>query len=134
MPHARAQNTTSALHCTPVGEPLLYKILHRIRFEQSARALAWADVDLRDGFVHLSTAAQVRETAALHFAGERDLVLVAVEPARLTANTLRFEPSRNGALFPHVYGDVPRAAIVWSKPLPLGDDGFEFPDVFSESG
>jgi uncharacterized protein (DUF952 family) len=112
-----------------VNAPLLYKILHTARFAESERdqRLAWADVDLRDGFVHLSTAAQVRETARLHFAGQHGLVLVAVDPARLLPGTLRFEASRDGALFPHVYGDVPLAAIAWSAPLPLGEDGFDFP-------
>lgn len=112
-----------------VSDGILFKILHRERFERSEREgrLAWADVDVRDGFVHLSSAAQVRETARLHFAGQDGLVLVAIDASRLAPGSLRWEPSRNGALFPHVYGDVPLAAIAWSAPLPRGEDGLVFP-------
>ena len=85
--------------------------------------------DIRDGFIHFSTAAQVAETADKHFAGQRDLVLVAVAAPAL-GPALRFEPSRGGALFPHLYGDLPLDAVRWVKPLPLGPDGrFVFPDL-----
>jgi len=79
-------------------------------------------VDLADGFIHFSTAAQVAETAARHFAGEHDLLLVAVDTAVLGA-ALRWEPSRGGALFPHLYGSLPMAAVRHVVPLPLGADG-----------
>ena len=71
-------------------------------------------VDLRDGFIHFSTAAQVPETAAKHFAGVAELLLVAIDADTLD---LRWEPSRGGALFPHLYGDLPLTAVSWVKPL-----------------
>lgn len=88
---------------------------------------AGAPVDVADGFVHLSTPAQVRETAARHFAGAGDLVLVLLDAGAL-GPALRWEPSRGGALFPHLYGalrisDVQRAVL-----LPEGAAGHAFPD------
>jgi uncharacterized protein (DUF952 family) len=79
-------------------------------------------VDLEDGFIHFSTAAQSAETAARHFAGEADLLLVAIDADRL-GRDLRHEPSRGGELFPHLYGTLDLAAVLWVKPLPLGPDG-----------
>lgn len=78
--------------------------------------------DVRDGFIHFSTAAQVAETATRHYAGQPSLVLLWVEVAAL-GDALRFEPSRGGALFPHLYGALPVSAVVRSAPLPLGADG-----------
>lgn len=78
--------------------------------------------DLRDGFIHLSTAAQAPGTAARHFAGQADLVLIAVDPA-MVGEALRYEPSRGGELFPHLYGPLPMAAVLRVDPLPLGPDG-----------
>lgn len=77
-------------------------------------------VDVTDGFIHFSTPAQVRETAAKHFAGVAGLVLVAVATDGLE---LRWEPSRGGALFPHLYDELPVSAVRWVQPLPLGADG-----------
>ncbi len=74
-------------------------------------------VDARDGFIHFSTAAQLAETAARHFAGATDLMLVAVDGDCL-GPALRWEPSRGGALFPHLYGALPVAAVRWARPLP----------------
>jgi uncharacterized protein (DUF952 family) len=79
-------------------------------------------VDLRDGYIHFSTAAQVAETAARHFAGQGDLVLVAIDPAALGA-ALKWEPARDGALFPHLYAELPTRAALWVKPLPLDASG-----------
>ena len=110
---------------------LIYKISSRSLWERAQRdgVFAGAPVDLRDGYIHLSTAAQVRETAAKHFRGEADLVLVAVDEEALGRN-LRYEPSRGGALFPHLYGTLPLEAVAWVKPLPLGEDGSHvFPDL-----
>jgi uncharacterized protein (DUF952 family) len=88
-----------------------------------------ASIDLQDGFIHFSTAAQVVETAAKHFAGATDLVLVAVDTQALGA-ALKWEPSRGGALFPHLYGTMPLDAALWVKPLPLGADGRHvFPEL-----
>ena len=78
--------------------------------------------DLRDGFIHLSTAGQVAGTLARHFAGRADLVLVAF-PAEALGPALKFEPSRGGALFPHLYGVLDTSLAVWHEPIGLGPDG-----------
>lgn len=78
--------------------------------------------DERDGFIHFSTAAQAPETAAKFFAGQRDLVVAAID-ARALGAALKWEPSRGGMLFPHLYAPLPMTAVLWVKPLPLGDDG-----------
>lgn len=104
--------------------PTIYKISPRAAWQQaeSAGIFTGAPVDHADGFIHFSTADQARETAAKHFAGAADLVLVAVDAAALGA-ALAWEPSRGGALFPHLYADLPMSAVRWVKPLPLGADG-----------
>src|SRR5215468_9687546 len=81
-----------------------------------------AGIDLNDGFIHLSTAAQARRTAQLYFAGQENLVLVAADGTRL-GNALKYEASRDGDLFPHLYGSLPLTAVLWVRPLPLGADG-----------
>ncbi len=87
-----------------------------------------APIDRQDGFIHFSTGAQVRETAAKHFAGRDGLLLIAVETAAL-GPALRWEPSRGGRLFPHLYGSLPLGAVRWVQPLPLaGDGGHRFPE------
>ena len=78
--------------------------------------------DERDGFIHLSTGAQVAGTAARHFKHKPDLVLVALECAKL-GGELVWEPSRGGALFPHLYAPLPVSAALWCKDMPLGTDG-----------
>jgi len=78
--------------------------------------------DLEDGFIHLSTAGQVRMSAEKHRAGQRDLVLLEVDPRPLEG-TLRWEPSRRGELFPHVYGGLPISSVVTCYPLHLDDEG-----------
>jgi uncharacterized protein (DUF952 family) len=88
----------------------------------------------RDGFIHFSTAAQLAGSAARHRPGARDLVLVAVDAARL-GPALRWEPGRNGALFPHLYGPLPMAAVIETVPLTLGPDGrHRFPPHIAEAG
>jgi len=108
---------------------LIYKILRRAEWDafRAAGQTAGAPVDLADGYIHLSTAEQVTGTAEKHFAGESDLVLVAVEAERLGA-ALKWEPSRGGALFPHLYRDLTAADVVWDKSLPLGATGHIFPE------
>jgi uncharacterized protein (DUF952 family) len=81
-----------------------------------------APIDLADGFIHFSTAGQVAETAAKHFDGMTNLLLIAVDGAQL-GPTLKWEPSRGGALFPHLYGPLDLAAVVSVRPLPLGSAG-----------
>ena len=84
------------------------------RFEGSA-------VDRRDGFIHFSTADQLLETARLHFTGAPDLLCVAVDSQRLGEH-LRWEPSRGGALFPHLYGPLRMADVIGAAPAPLDAD------------
>ena len=110
----------------PMEDGPLYKILGAALWAEAQETMPWAPIDLMDGFVHLSARSQVRETARRHFAGQKDLVLLTVDPARLAPGTLRWEPSRGGALFPHVHGDVPRAAVVAVHPLPEVDGSFAF--------
>jgi uncharacterized protein (DUF952 family) len=101
----------------------IYKICERALWREAELAglFRGAPVDARDGFIHFSTAAQVRETAARHFAGAADLMLIAVEAAAL-GGAVRWEVSRGGDLFPHLYGPLSLAAVLWAKPLPLGSD------------
>lgn len=73
-------------------------------------------LDFRDGFIHLSTAEQVRETARLHFAGQQNLVLIAVSEDSVAAH-LKWEVSRGGKMFPHVYDTLDPAQTLWTKDL-----------------
>jgi len=85
-------------------------------------------IDFADGYIHFSTGTQVKETARLHFAGQDDLVLAAVDTEPL-GEALKYEVSRGGEPFPHLYAPLDLAAVLWVKPLPLGDDGWHvFPD------
>lgn len=104
--------------------PLIYKIAPAALWAAAERAgvFTGAPVDVADGYIHFSTAAQARETAAKHFAGQADLKLVAVEVAAL-GPALKWEPSRGGALFPHLYAPLPLTAVRWVRDLPLGADG-----------
>jgi len=81
-----------------------------------------APIDLKDGFIHFSTAEQARETARLHFSGAQGLLLVAVDGDAL-GEALKFEQSRGGQLFPHLFAMLPLEAVLWERPLPLGSDG-----------
>ena len=85
-----------------------------------------APVDVADGFVHFSTPDQAPETAARHFAGEDGLMLLAVEAESL-GDALRWEASRGGALFPHLYRSLRLADVLWAKPLPLVEGVHRFP-------
>lgn len=88
-----------------------------------------APIDHADGFIHFSTRDQAIETARRHFAGQSDLLLVAINAGQL-GEKLVFEPSRGGDLFPHLYAPLPLSAVKWVKDLPLGDDGeHRFPDM-----
>ncbi len=104
--------------------PTIYKICPAASWRDAEKAGVFTGMplDTADGFIHFSTGAQVAETAARYFAGVADLVLVAVDETRLGA-ALRYEKSRRGDLFPHLYGDLDLGAVLWSKPLPLGPDG-----------
>ena len=109
----------------------IYKICERQEWQEAERDGVYrgSAVDRHDGFIHFSTATQANETAAKHFAGLRDLVLIAVDADALGA-ALKWEPSRGGALFPHLYGAMPLAAIRWAKSLPDESDGKRtFPEL-----
>lgn len=103
---------------------LVYKLLDRPAWlaAQAAGAFEGSAVDRADGFIHFSAADQVQETARRHFRGAADLVLLAVDAEALGA-ALRWEPSRGGALFPHLYGPMPVAAVRQVRTLALGADG-----------
>jgi uncharacterized protein (DUF952 family) len=101
---------------------VIYKIVSAPEWLQAERTGVFngSAVDRRDGFIHFSTAAQVRETAARHFAGQDDLRLVAVALEELE---IRWEPSRNGALFPHLYGPLTLSAVKEVYLLRLDESG-----------
>jgi len=109
---------------SPTSHTLIYKICPESLWREAEQAGVFrgAPVDHADGFIHFSTAAQVRETAARHFAGQNDLLLVSVDAEALGA-ALKWEPSRGGALFPHLYAPLALAAVRKVESLPLGVDG-----------
>lgn len=103
----------------------VYKIATEAVFapSRSGPAFAGMPIDAADGYMHFSTAAQLAETLRLHFAGQGGLVLLAVRSADLGAG-LVWEPSRGGALFPHLHGGpLPTSAIAWEEPLSVAPDG-----------
>jgi uncharacterized protein (DUF952 family) len=102
----------------------IYKICDTLLWQaaERERVFAGAPIDQRDGFIHFSTAGQAVETADKHFAGADDLLLIAVD-ADVLGPALKWEVSRGGALFPHLYGALPLTAVLWARPLPLGPDG-----------
>jgi uncharacterized protein (DUF952 family) len=102
----------------------VYKILSKSAFQEAkARGrFEGSPVDLSDGFIHLSAGNQVAGTLAAHFGGQSDLLLLAIDSESL-GDRLKWEPSRGGALFPHLYGSLDLAHIVSVDELPLGEDG-----------
>ncbi len=103
---------------------MIYKILRAEEWAEFQKngVFHGAPVDMTDGFIHLSSASQVSETAWKHFQGESDLTLLAVESDPLGDN-LKWEPSRGGALFPHLYAIMHMNHVAWAKPLPLSHGG-----------
>jgi uncharacterized protein (DUF952 family) len=106
-----------------MAEPV-YKVLSEAAFEKAALKghFAGSADDLRDGFIHLSAAHQLAGTLVKHFAGQEWLVLLALDARRLGAD-LKWEASRGGGLFPHLYAPLDLAAMLWAEPLVLGPDG-----------
>jgi uncharacterized protein (DUF952 family) len=102
----------------------IYKICREELWREAEAAgdFAGAPVDHTDGYIHFSTAEQVGETARRHFNGANGLLLLTVDAAVL-GTALRWEPSRGGELFPHLYGPLPVSAVRGVDPLPLGPDG-----------
>jgi uncharacterized protein (DUF952 family) len=103
---------------------LIYKILSAAEWQaaEGAGVFKGAGIDVNDGFIHFSTAEQAADTAAKHFAGQAGLVLVAVEAERL-GPALKWEVSRGGQLFPHLYASLAARDVAWVKPLPLDASG-----------
>jgi len=102
----------------------IYKIATEAAYApaRGAPSFSGMPIDAKDGYMHFSASAQLAETLSLHFAGQGDLVLLAVRTADL-GDKLVWEPSRGGQLFPHYYGDQPSAAIAWEAPLSVSADG-----------
>jgi uncharacterized protein (DUF952 family) len=102
----------------------IYKICPETMWREAEKAGRFdgAPIAHADGFIHFSTAGQAVETAARHFAGQDGLLLIAVDAADL-GPALKYEVSRGGALFPHLYAALSLTAVLWAKPLPLGADG-----------
>ncbi|WP_419909426.1 DUF952 domain-containing protein [Hoeflea sp.] len=103
---------------------LIFKIVARSAWRQALEdgRFDGAPIDIKDGFIHFSTAEQVAETASLHFAGQEDLLLVAIDGDEL-GDALKYEPSRGGDLFPHLYSTLPLELVRWAHPMPLDSDG-----------
>lgn len=103
---------------------LIYKICNAAEWQDAAAKGVYrgSAADLRDGFIHFSGADQVTDTLARHYSGQVDLLLIAFEPKSLGPN-LRFEPSRGGALFPHLYGALDPTLAISVTATPLGDEG-----------
>lgn len=105
---------------------LIYKVLRAEEWAalQAAGRTDGAPVDVADGYVHFSTAEQLATTLARHFAGQDGLTLLACE-AEALASDLRWEPSRGGALFPHLYRELRLSDVQWHRAIPLGSEGHE---------
>lgn len=110
---------------------LIYKILPASlwRMAQREGIFRGAPVDLADGYIHFSTREQVAETAAKHFAAQSDLVLLEIDAGAFASDVLKWEPSRGGALFPHLYGELDLSAVRWAKPLPWDGERHIFPEL-----
>lgn len=109
---------------SPAPPPVVFKVVPRLDWER-ARALGvypGSPDDMRDGYIHFSAAHQLAGTLAKHFRGKPDHLLVAFDTEALGPD-LKWEPSRGGDLFPHLYGPLPAALALWHRPLELGADG-----------
>lgn len=108
---------------------LIYKIFRADEWAalQADGETQGAPIDVTDGYVHFSTATQAAETAAKHFAGAEGLVLLACDAEAMAAD-LKWEVSRGGAEFPHLYRNLRLTDVIWSKPLPLVDGVHQFPE------
>lgn len=111
--------------------PVLYKIMSRQEWEtaQANGLYEGSGVDRSDGFIHLSASRQVCATARKHFSGIADLLLVSVAEEAL-GQSLKWEVSRGGDLFPHIYGTLPLSAVTEVIPLPFVNGVHQFPEGF----
>ncbi len=107
-----------------MSDAVAYKVLtaEQMAVLEAGGVFTGAPVDVADGYIHLSTAAQLTETVDKHFAGQSDLHVAAVDLDAL-GNAVRWEASRGGQLFPHIYGDLPLDAVIAYGPLARDDDG-----------
>ena len=118
-----------------IEKPVIYKIVSKELWIQAKTIgeFVGASIDLKDGYIHFSTAEQAEETARKHFAGQEGLWLVAIDSGALELEMpgcLRWEPSRGGALFPHLYGALSMNAILWESELPWSEGSHHFPVQF----
>jgi uncharacterized protein (DUF952 family) len=112
----------------------IYKIVPQALWREAELAGRFdgAPIDFADGYIHFSTATQVQETAARYFAGQNDLLLAAIDGTKL-GEALKYEVSRGGALFPHLYAPLECDAVAWVRSLPLGPDSSHvFPELEAE--
>lgn len=108
---------------------MIYKIFRAdewAAFEATGETLG-APIDVADGYVHISTGTQVAETVSKYFCKEEGLRILALDPDAL-GEALKWEPSRGGDLFPHLYRILRMEDVVWVKPLPLGAKAHVFPE------
>lgn len=107
----------------------IYKIVSRQSWQDAEKAGVFkgAAIDITDGYIHLSSELQVEETARRHFAGQDDLLLVAFDANRF-GSALKWEASRGGDLFPHLYAALSTADALWAKPLPWNGTSHDFPE------
>ena len=115
-----------------IGVGIIYKIEKASVWQEAVAAGVYhgSALDLKDGFIHLSTAEQLRETARLHFAGQTDLILAALPEIAVAAH-LKWEASRGGHLFPHVFATLNPQDALWVKPLPWNGSTHIFPKEFT---
>ncbi len=108
---------------------MIYKIFRTPEWEQLQQQgeTLGAPIDLADGFIHFSAAPQLRETAAKHFAGAQGLWLAAIDETAL-GDALKWEVSRGGARFPHLYRALRLDEVLWCRELPLVEGAHVFPD------
>jgi uncharacterized protein (DUF952 family) len=109
------------------AKTLIYKIMAQTEWAAAVQAgvFTGSAVDVADGYIHFSGASQVKETAAKYFAGQNELALIAFEAGQLSP--LKWEASRGGALFPHLYGPLDPALALWARPLPWDGASHVFP-------
>ncbi|WP_300115037.1 DUF952 domain-containing protein [Sphingobium sp.] len=115
-----------------MNELFAYKVLTAEQFDQfkADGVFKGAPVDLADGYIHMSTREQAAETVAKHFAGQDRLVMLMIDLAPF-GDAVKWEVSRGGALFPHLYAELPMSAVAGKVVLRIGDDGLhQFPAGF----
>ena len=103
---------------------IIYKVCSKVAWEEIRRLTFWngSPHDLRDGFIHFSTASQLDGTVRKHYAGQTDLMLLAIDADTL-GDALKWEPSRDGDLFPHLYGPLPISTVASAQDLAMSPDG-----------